>query len=75
MTANSVVIGSHTDYQESLFAVSVTNNCRKRAVSMTTINRDQSSIYDININNKFLITYKLPLNVSKIKNINNKNTK
>ena len=44
MTANSVVIGSHTDYQLPLFAVSVTTNCRKYAVSMTTNNSDQLSL-------------------------------
>ena len=40
MTANSVVRGSHTDYQLPLFAVSVTTNCRKFAVSMTANNSD-----------------------------------
>ena len=40
MTANSAVIGSHTDNQLPLFAVSVTTNCRKFAVSIATNNSD-----------------------------------
>ena len=38
MTANVAVIGRDTDYQLPLFAVSVTNNCKKNLVSMTTNN-------------------------------------
>ena len=44
MTANSAVIGTHTDYLWPLFAVSVTTNCRKFAVSMTTNYSDQEKI-------------------------------
>ena len=40
MTANSAAIGSHTDYQLPLFAFSVTTNCIKFGVSMTTNKSD-----------------------------------
>ena len=40
MTANSAIIRSHTEHQLSLFAVSVTTNCRNFSVSMTTNNSE-----------------------------------